>query len=186
MMKRNGAPKKRGTKNSLENTKRLAVCAALAALGVVVIYLGSFLDVLSASMCVIASLFCVIAVIEYGKIYPWLVYAVTAALSVILLPKNEAAWIYLAFFGFYPILKEKFERSKGLNQWIFKELVFNAALILLLLGEKFILMPNTTDPWWIYVAVVVLAEIVFPVYDLALTRLITVYIVKLRSRLRIK
>ena len=104
------------------NVKRLTVCAALAAVGVVILYLGSLISVMSISMAVIASLCCIIAVIEYGRSAPWSVYAVTAILAVFILPTNDAAWMFLLFFGYYPIIKERLERRKKFVAWILKEL----------------------------------------------------------------
>ena len=173
-------------KDRMNRTKKLALCALLSALGVVVIYIGSFFGVLDMTMGVIASLFCVYAVIEFGGSAPWLVYAVTAILSVVLLPQNSAAWLYLGFFGFYPILKEKFEKKKKVLSWIFKEVLFNIALALLLISEKLLLAAETNEPPIMYVAFVLLAELAFPLYDIALTRLITLYIYKLRSKFRLK
>ena len=67
------------------------------------LYLGSMVEVLDISMAVIASLICVFAVIEYGKGYPWLIFSVTAILSLLLLPNKFPAVVYGCFMGFYPI-----------------------------------------------------------------------------------
>ena len=96
-----------------QRTKRIAVCAMLSALGVVVLGIGSVLSVMDISMAVIASLFCIFAVIEYGGAAPWLVFLVTGVLS-LLLPQKAPAAMYLLFFGYYPILKDKINPfSKG-------------------------------------------------------------------------
>ena len=99
------------------NTKRLTVCAMLAALGVVLLWIGSILEVAEISMAVIASLLCVVAVIEYGGVAPWLVFAATGALGLILLPNKGIAVTYLLFFGYYPIIKEKIERRTRGVRW---------------------------------------------------------------------
>ena len=166
--------------------KRLAVCSLLAALGVVLLSLGRFIDVLDASMAVLASLTCVVAVIEYGRVSPWLVFAVTSVLSLVLQPDNTAAWMYLLFFGFYPILKEKLERLGRVLSWVLKEIVFNVSLVVIALVMKLLLMPAVDEPWWMYVILAVLAEIAFVLYDIALTRVISFYIFKLRDRLNLK
>ncbi len=168
------------------DTKRLAVCAVLSALGVVVIWLGSIISVMDLSMAVIASLFSVIAVIEYGKGAPWLVYAVTAILSMLILPEKTGAFLYLCFFGYYPIIKEKLEQLKRPVAWLLKELIFNVFLALSLIASKFLFSANASEPVILYVIYALLFEIVFPLYDIALTRLITFYIRKLRSRFKFK
>ncbi len=166
-------------------TKRLAVCAMLSALGVVILGIGSVISVMDISMAVIASLFCVFAVIEYGGAAPWLVFLVTGVLS-LLLPQKAPAAMYLLFFGYYPILKEKLEKRPKAVAWILKEAVFQVALVAMLLLYHFLFMASGTTPWTMYVLLALIAEIVFPIYDIALTRLITLYLFRLRKRFRIK
>ena len=69
-------------------------------------------------MAVIASLFSIIAVIEYGKSAPWLVFATTSVLALIILPQNSSAWMYVLFFGYYAIIKEKLERRNKVVSWV--------------------------------------------------------------------
>lgn len=158
----------------------------LAALGVVLLWLGSIVEVVDISMAVVASLFCVFAVIEYGKSAPWLVFAVTAILSLILLPQKTPAAMYALFFGYYPILKEKLERLPRALSWVLKEVVFNVALVLMLVLSRFLLFGNEAQTLWFYIAFTVLAEVAFPIYDIALTRLISLYLYRLRKRFHIK
>ena len=167
------------------NTKRLTVCAMLSALGVVLLLVGSFIEVVDIAMAALASLLCIFAVIEYGKGAPWLVFAVTGVLSLILLPNKTPAVFYVGFLGYYPIIKEKLERFKKPIAWLFKMLVFNAALVVIFLAVKYILMPGVSESWIIYAALAVMSELVFVLYDIALTRLITFYILRLRHRFKI-
>ena len=87
--------------NTKNKTHRLAVCAILSALGVVLIYFGSLIEVLDMSAAVLASVGCIFAAIEFGGAYPWLIYAVTGVLSLILVPNPISALMYILFFGFY-------------------------------------------------------------------------------------
>ena len=169
------------------NTRRLTVCAMLAALGVILLYIGSLIEVVDISMAVLASLLCVVAVIEYGGSWPWLIYGVTAILSIVLLPNKTPAAFYALFFGFYPILKEKLEKLPNLLSWVLKELVFNIAFAAMALASflLFFTQNNTlfTQPRML-IAIFVLAEVVFVLYDIAMTRLISFYIIKLRRRFK--
>ena len=169
------------------NTKRLTVCAMLAALGVVLLWIGSVLEVAEISMAVIASLLCVLAVIEYGGAAPWLVFAVTGALGLILLPNKGIVATYVLFFGYYPIIKEKIEQRPRAVRWVLKELIFHAALIALVVVWKWLIAPTAALPSPILlVALIVLCEVVFVLYDVALTRLISFYLFRLRHRFRWK
>lgn len=176
-------------RNRKNDTKRLTVCAMLSALGVVLLYLGSLIDVLDISMAVIASLTCVIAVIEYGKGAPWSIYGVTSILSFILLPNKTPAAMYAIFFGFYPILKEKFEKQKKVVSWVLKEVVFNVSLVIMGFAMYFLTMTadNTLFSAPTFVVFLILAaELVFILYDIALTRLISFYIISIRHRFKFK
>ncbi len=176
-------------KNERASTKKLTVCAMLSALGVVLLYIGSLIEVVDISMAVIASMLCIIAVIEYNDSSKaaWMIFGVTAVLSLLLLPNKTPAAFYTLFFGFYPILKEKLERLKKVLSWVLKEIVFNVCLVLMALVSIFLFTVGENDlinP--ITVAIMaVLLEAVFILYDIALTRLITFYIINLRPRLKL-
>lgn len=157
----------------------------LSALGVVLLYMGALIEVIDISMAVIASLLCVFAVIEYGGSAPWLVFAVTGVLSLLLSPRTPSM-MYVVFFGYYPILKEKLEARGKKISWIFKEVIFNVALVIMLVLLKTLFMATADIPIELVVIAVVLAELVFVLYDFALTRLISLYIFKIRSKLKIK
>ena len=175
-------------KSSEYSTKKLTTCAMLAALGVVLLYAGSLIEVLDISMAVIASLLCVIAVIEYGGSAPWMIFGVTAILSILLLPNKTPAFFYATFFGFYPILKEKLEKLPRVLCWVLKEVIFNVCLVIIALGTYFLFMTNDNsliNPITISIGIV-LCEAIFVLYDVALTRLISFYIVSIRKRLKFK
>ena len=169
-----------------KRTKRVALCAMLSALGVVVLYLGSLIEVLDISMAVISSLFAVMAVIEYGGAAPWAIYAATGILSAILLPSKLPALMYILFFGFYPIIKEKLERIKSrVLGWLLKEVVFNVCLVVLMLIARWFML----DPEGMFVFEVIffgLANVTFVIYDIALTRIISFYIYRIRKKFKFK
>ncbi len=166
-------------------TLRLALCAVLSALGVVFIYFGSLLEVLDMSAAVIASVACIFASIEFGGAYPWLIYAVTGILSLILVPNPMSALMYILFFGFYPILRHSLDKKGRVFGWILKELVFNLSLAVLLLLWKFV-FSTEAEPFVLDLIFIVLAEIVFPVYDVALGRISQMYMTKIRHKLKKK
>ena len=174
-------------KNKKSSIKQLTICAMLTALGVIFLGIGALLEVLDISMAVIASFCVIIAEIEYGKGAPWAIYGVTSVLSLILLPIKTPAAFYAIFFGFYPILKEKIERRPRLLQWVIKEAIFNVALVIM--GFAVYFLSTTGDNLLlenplIIAATVVLSELAFVLYDIALTRLISIYLISLRKRFK--
>ena len=180
-----------------KRVKDLTLGAVLSALGVAIIALGFVVEVLDLSAAAIASFICVFAVIEIGGIYPWLIFAVTGALSVILLPTNLGAWCYVLFFGYFPILKEKIERLKKPFAWVIKMAIGNVAFAILLFGVgtltygtglSFTELVNkvfeTDFGTGMAIAMVAMVEALFVLYDIALTRLITFYFKRLRHRFK--
>lgn len=167
------------------STRRLTAAALLAALGVVLLGVGALIEVLDLSMAALASLLTVFAVIELGGAYPYLVYGVTALLSLLLLPAKTPALIYALFAGYYPILKAVFEKHlpRGVSL-LAKVLVFNAGLALaVFLAFRFFAPGADSVFGWKYLLLLI-GTPVFLLYDFALTRLITFYLVRLRDRFR--
>lgn len=164
-------------------TRKLAVAAMLCALGVVFLYLGSVIEILDLTMVAVASVFVFFAVMEMGRPYPYLIYLVTAVLSLLLLPSKFAAGTYLLFGGIYPVLKTAFERFPRVISWGCKLVYFNAILSLLLAASLFILHVEDPDMGF-NLLTYGLANVTFVLYDVAATLLVTLYVTRLRKRLR--
>ncbi len=162
----------------------MAICAVLSSLGVMLMYLGSFIEVLDLSVALLASLVIVVLVFELGRGYPWMVYAITALLSLLLLPNKYPAIVYACFMGFYPIIKIKVERIRiRVLRWIIKLSVFNASVLLAwLVGSVFV--GDVTFGLAVEITFALLNAI-FVFYDYALSVMSTAYLRIWRYRLRI-
>ena len=168
-----------------QGTRKLALASVLSALGVLLLTLGSFIEVLDLSMAALASLLVVLAVIELRGKYPYLIYAVTSVLGLLLLPQKTPAVLYALFAGFYPILKAVLERcAPRVLAWIFKILSFNLCLLLACFVAVRLVLPDATliATYWFWLPVI--GTPIFVLYDVALTRLITAYVMRWRARLR--
>ena len=174
-------------KKRSDNIRKLAICAMFSALGVVILYLGSLIDVLDIAMAALTSFFVIFAVIEYGGSAPWCIYGVTGILSLILLPNKFPAIMYVLFFGFYPIVKERAERKMSkLVRWSIKEIVFNVCLVILIIVFNILLSLELADVLIFEAVFFILANGVFVIYDIALTRLISAYMFRFRNKFKIK
>ena len=170
-----------------KRTKYLTVCAMLAALGVVLMGIGSLFDVLDLTAAVLASMLCIYAVIEIGGYYPWALWAVTSILSLILLPVKTPAIFYAAFAGFYPILKEKLEKLPRAAAWILKVVVFHLSLgVIALVWRLFLPEQMSEEIPFFWLVLYLLALAAFFLYEIALTRLISFYLIRLRHRFRLR
>ena len=166
----------------------------LVALGVIILYVGSLIEVLDISMAAIASLICVIVVIEYGGVYSWMVYAATAALAFLVLPEKFTPSLYATVVGYYPIIKEYVERIGkksdkprkhfAVIHWCIKLAAFNVALVVFgLIAIYMLLIP--VDGFWALLGVIALVNLTFIIYDVALTRMISMYFFRIRKRLKL-
>ena len=174
--------RKNGQKNK---TKMLALSSCFVALGVTLMYFGAVTNVLDLTMVAITSVAVYFAVIEMGGYYPYMIYAATSVLALILLPDKFSAAAYLAFGGIYPILKEKFEKLKKPVCVFLKFLFFNVAAVIVVLVSIFILHLNTDEGIPYYIGTVALANVAFLLYDIAMTRMITLYLFKFRKTLKV-
>ncbi|MBQ3066340.1 MAG: hypothetical protein IJC98_08910 [Clostridia bacterium] len=169
----------------MKKSKKIALCAILSAFGVLALFLGAVLDVLSMTMVAVASLFVVVVMIEIGHPYPWLIWGVTSALSMILLPNKLPAILYLLFGGIYPILKEYFERMHPVVCWIFKLSMINTALLAVVVATKYIFYLNDSS-FDFTLPFLAMGNVALILYDIALSKLILLYIVKMRRHMGLK
>ena len=169
----------------MKKSKKIALCAIMSALSVLVLFAGAVIDVLSMTAAAIASLLVVLIMIEVGNPYPWLVWGVTSALSMILLPNKFPAIMYFVLCGIYPILKEQFERLHYVVSWVLKLSVFNIALLAMITATKYIFYLNDSELDFT-VPVIVIGNLALILYDIAMSKIITLYLIKIRKHLGLK
>lgn len=159
--------------------KRTALGGMTAALGLVVMYIGAVLGLLDMSAAVFASLLLVAVISECGRLDALCVFSVTAVLSWLLLPNRSPALMYTAFLGYYPIIKPTFDRMRRLWGWLLKLLLLNAAVSAAYLVWHFLLTPEADEVMllWLWYPLVNAA---FVLYDIALGRIIRLWVIKLR------
>ena len=142
------------------------------------------------TMPALAGMVLIVVVIENGYSTAWMVYAAVGFLSLFICPDKEAAMLFVGFFGFYPILKGKLERMRSrLMEYFTKLSVFNIAMvanylvIIYLFGIQDIL--EEVGPLGKYSLLVLLAlgNVVFFVYDIALSKIIMAYRYVLRKKI---
>jgi len=165
-------------------TKYLALSSVLSALGVILLYLGSILQLLDLTMVAIASLIVTFAVIEMKGRYPLMIWGVTSFLSLLLLPDKFGALCYFLLCGFYPILKPHLDRLPRLWGVLLKLIGFNLLLSAMLAAAVFLFhMPEEEiGLTWLFYP---LGNLAFFLYDLAMSRLTVLYFLRLRRMLRI-
>ncbi len=166
----------------MKNTKKITICAMMAALASLFM-LTSYFPYLTYAIPAVAGLFIMVAVIETDIKWATLAYIASSVITG-LLAEPEAKMLYILFFGYYPIVKSVFERPKSrVMEYVFKFAVFNAAVLFSYTVAAGIFGISIEDMgnFGRYTAVILLvaANIVFPIYDLAVSRMAQFYLVRL-------
>ena len=126
--------------------------------------------------------------IEIGKKWAYSSYIITAVISLILCEK-ESAVLFTLFFGFYPIIKGSVESrfSSRVAEYIIKFLCFNLCIIVSYIIIVYVFgipMDETGNFGKFFAAGLLLAgNVVFLIYDIGLTRLISYYFAKYHTKI---
>lgn len=171
----------------MKQSVKTAFCGMVAALGVVLLLLQGLVPVASIAGPALAGCLLVPVVAEAGLPWAFGTYGVTAVLALLVAPDREAALIFLLFFGYYPALYAVLGRiRKKPLRYAAKLLVFNLAavaealLALFWLGvplESLAIFGDFTPA-----TLLLLANVVFVLYDFALEGLIAMYFQRLHRR----
>jgi len=171
----------------LKNTKNIALCGIVAALATVVM-MAAYFPYLTYAVPAIAGCLLIMLVVECGAKWAVIGYAVSALL-VLLSAEPEAKLLYIGFFGYYPIVKEKIEQiGKRWIECIFKILIFNVAIIAVyfvvinVMGMPIDDMDGTFKYGTLFLLLA--GNVCFVVYDVAVTRLIELYFNRLHPRIK--
>lgn len=113
----------------MKRSGKLALSGLLTALSMVVMLLTVFQSAIYA-LPALAGVVLLPATLENGPKWGVATYASAALLSLLFAPSLEAKCLFIAFFGYYPLVKIVLERrcSAPLS-WILKFALFNAAMI---------------------------------------------------------
>jgi len=155
----------------------------VAALCVVLMLLTGLFPFATVALPAIAGVLMIPLVVELGVKWALLVYVVVAAITAFITPDPSSMLMFVFFFGYYPIVKSPLERLPNrVLEWGVKFLVFNTALVVLFLMAQWLfgleaVLPSlaffgqfTLPAFWLGL------NVIFFLYDFALTRLASVYL----------
>lgn len=171
----------------LMSTHKISLCGIFAALSTVIMLLAYF-PYLTYALPAIAGSILIIIIVELGKKYAFLIYLTVSIISFIICEK-EAAFTYILFFGYYPILKSVLEKikSKGI-EWLLKMVSFNVmfALLYFVSTEVLGLDVDEMGDFGKYSKLILFfaGNIMYVLYDIALTRVIAMYLYDFRDRIK--
>lgn len=172
--------------NDMSNSAKTALCGVITALSVICMTITVIVPVASYSCAMIAGVLLVVIVIEVNAVWAFYVYVAVSLTSVLVLPDKEAAFYYIVLFGTYPILKQFIEKfKKAVLRWILKLTVFNISVAALFYISVFILnIPKESFSiagLYAPLIFIIAGDFAFILYDIALTGVITSYVIKWRK-----
>lgn len=169
-----------------KQTGRIALAGVLTALALVFL-LCTYIPTATIALAAIAALCGIPVVVELGMKSGLLHYAAVALLAVFLAFTAEGTGLYIAFFGWYTVFKA-FIEGKNLPrpaEWGIKIAVFAVAIAAY--GAAWIFLLQMPLPKWFALWMLPLVAValcgVFVVYDMGLTRMVSVYHQRIRPKI---
>lgn len=175
----------------MKNTSKTALGAIITGLSIALMLSTTILPFMSYAIPAISGVLITLIVMECDKKWALIVYASVSILSLLIVPDKSAAIAYVCLFGYYPIVKALLESK--LTTWIsfvIKILLADAVLIsgyyitLHFFGidtEGIEWLSPYLTKWFVAPVIAIGGGIFFYMYDVVLTRLITIYSVKWRK-----
>ena len=170
-----------------KQTAYLTLSAITAAL-ITAVMLSSYFPFLTYAVPAIAGALIIIPLVEAGKGYALATYIVSSLL-VMLFAEPEAKLMYICYFGFYPILKAVFEKIKiRLIEYLLKIVAFNGAitLVYMVFAKLFLIEVEGIGNFGKYSILIlyVIGNFAFILYDICLSRLCVLYMVRLHEMVK--
>lgn len=175
--------------NKKNQSSRIALCGILGALAVIVMLMGSVIPFSTFVAPAIAGVLIVPIAIEYGLKTGALLYAAISTLALFLAPDKEMALIFVFFLGYYPLAKAKLDQIKSkVVQWSTKFALFNVSIfamysiVIFLFPIAYIVAEFKESGLPLVSLLLLMGNVTFVIYDIALSRMIGLYLLKFRAR----
>lgn len=159
--------------------KHIAENGVLIALTIAILYAASILPINTLSILTVASCLIPISIIRTSVRNTILVYAASSILSFFFLSTNIALY-YILFFGIYGIIKYFIEKIRNIFiEIILKLFSLNILIIIIyfVINNLLINLKLEIPLYFIWIA----AQIIFLIYDYALTLIISFYLNKINK-----
>ncbi len=158
----------------MKKAKKTALCGMLIALSVVLMATTTIVPVAMYIMPILTGVIVMLVHKSMGVKYAWAVFFATSILCLVLITDKESALTYTLVFGYYPIIKGRFETLPKIASWVIKFVIFNCGAVLIgvlgvylfgVSGEEYSDLGRFTIP-----ILLSLANVVFLLYDISLTK----------------
>ena len=167
----------------MKQSSKCALGGIVAALSLVLMISVAIIPFLTYALPAVAGALIIFIVVEIDRKWAFGVYSAVAILSMLLVPEKEVAVMYLAFFGYYPILKSLIEaKIPTALGWVIKLLSFISTMVIsyyLMIRFMGVTLDETEEFGMMAITLLLgMGTVAFVLYDIALTKMITLYMIK--------
>lgn len=173
----------------MKNTTKITVSGVISGLAVMLM-LGTNIPIMLYTVPALTGILFLVPAVELSPKWGFLCFSITAILSVILPTEREALVMFIGLLGYYPTVKLLIERLQSrILGTIIKFITFNVAVTgcffvtAKLLGLN-IFQNERFSVTVMVIAVYVVGNIAFAIFDFALTRILNIYFIKFRKNIR--
>lgn len=170
-----------------KTSKQIALGGLSAALCIVIMLTTALIPFATYALPALAGIVLIPIAAELGTKTAWLTYTAVSLLSMLIVPDKETALMFIAFFGYYPFLKLKLDTIKlRLLRILIKLAIFNITIIaaycvlIWVLGLSYLASELQGG---FGILLLVMANVFFPIYELALRNIYLLYIYRIRKTL---
>lgn len=147
--------------------RKIAVGGMLAALGVVLMVLGSFLGLGMYLSPMLAGLCLLPAGRRWGRRWQLLLWAAVSLLCLMLVPDIEENLMFIGLLGWYPALRIRLQALPGVPRLLVKLVLFNGIILALEALITTYLVPEVFSPV-LALSLLILGNVTFLLYDFAI------------------
>ena len=174
-----------------QQSYKTALCGVVSALSLVIMFLTGVIPVMSYALPAIAGAILIAIVIELNIKWALLSYMAVSLLAIFITPDKESAFLFVAFLGYYPIIKASIEKIHSrILEWFVKLAIFNVVmfisyqlLVYVFKMNELIEQISNYNKYGIFILILA-ANIVFVLYDIAMTGVISTYYNIVRPKIK--
>lgn len=166
-----------------KKSTQIALGGMFSALSVTMMFMTGLIPFATYAIPMLAGAMLIPVLVELGTGSALMVYASVSFLSLFVVVDKEAAMMFIVFFGYYPIVKHKLEQIPLRTlEYLIKLVLFNGAVIagfsflIYVLGMEEMLAEMSDLGKYAAIVMLGIGNVVFLIYDFALTRYYTLYV----------
>lgn len=148
----------------MEQTKRLTVCAMMAAVSVVLMLLGAVLQLGTYAAPLLTGMALIPIGNRYGRKYQVMLWIVISVLCFMLIPAAEQNMMFAGLFGWYPIVYPTLQKLPRLLRMAVKLVLFNGVVIAMESALILLIAPEAMETGMVLL-LLALGNVTFLLYD---------------------